>query len=165
MPSKQGVKLMLNFERLKAKIKQNKILQYLIICAVSILIILLLSIIFKSNSEEIDNTTTLEKSLEVALEKIDGIDDVSVLIGYSNSEKVIAYTTITEEINDKIVTTKTPYLINGEVVVLKEPSKQINGVIIVVDGETDVLTKIKIQNVTTAFLDVGANIVEIIGTK
>lgn len=155
---------MTSFEKIKSKIKENKILQYLIICAVSILIILFLALIFNGKSDDIDKTS-IEKSLENALEKIEGVDDVSVLIAYSDSEKVIAYTTVTENLNGVITSTKTPYILNGEVVVIKEPAKEICGVIVVVEGDDDILTKIKIQNVTTTFLDVDASLVEIIGAK
>ncbi len=155
---------MTSFEKIKSKIKENKILQYLIICAVSILIILFLALIFNGKSDDIDKTS-IEKSLENALEKIEGVDDVSVLIAYSDSEKVIAYTTVTENLNGVITSTKTPYILNGEVVVIKESAKEICGVIVVVEGDDDILTKIKIQNVTTTFLDVDASLVEIIGAK
>ena len=153
-----------DLSKIKAKIKGNKIIQYLLICVLSILIIILLSVIFNNNDGNLQKSD-IEKTLETALEKIDGIDDVSVLIGYVDTEKQIAYTTVTEKVEGATILTKTPYLINGDVVVLKEPSQEISGVIVVVDGVNNIATKIKIQNVVTTFLDVDLNLVEIVGAK
>jgi len=60
-----------------------------------------------SNSVVIESVETTEKRLENILSKIDGISDVSVMINYSTTDKVIPVYDIKENIDEEISDGKT----------------------------------------------------------
>ena len=150
------------------KIKENKTLQYLIIGAISVIIIVILAVIFNGSNKT--KTTsyvdTLEAKLEETLSKIDGAGKVSVIITVENeTAKAVAYTTTTEKTSNGTKTTKTPLVVNGEVVYLGDAYPTITGVLIVAEGAKNLSVLTKLQYATTTLLNVDVSKVEILPSK
>ena len=150
------------------KIKENKTLQHLIIGAISVIIIVILAVIFNGSNKT--KTTsyvdTLEAKLEETLSKIDGAGKVSVIITVENeTAKAVAYTTTTEKTSNGTKTTKTPLVVNGEVVYLGDAYPTITGVLIVAEGAKNLSVLTKLQYATTTLLNVDVSKVEILPSK
>ena len=155
------------------KIKRNKKLQYLLVAIFSIIIIF----IFLSNfvtkesvsesSLDIDNyVSRLENNLEKALNEVDGAGKVSVVITVeSGMETVLAMETIENQTSSGTEIKKTPIIVNGKPIVLKEKYPKIIGVLIVAEGAKNIATLTKIQQATKSLLDINVNQIEILTMK
>lgn len=121
-----------------------------------------------------DYTNDLETRLTKVLAKIEGIDDVNVMITLESSpELVIAYSleekTITNTqgttVNDSVTIVKDPIIVsvNGSSspLILTEILPKIKGVMIVAKGANDIKLKLDILNATSKLLGVSINSIEI----
>ena len=151
------------------KIKNNKILSYVLIA-----ILLIVAVLFftfnktnkgKTEVESVDYVTRLENRLENVLSNVEGAGRVKVVITLeSGMETVLAYKTITTETADGIEIEQTPILVNGKTVTLMEKYPKINGVLIVVEGNS-ISVRTRIQQATTSLLDVNLSQIEILTMK
>ena len=150
------------------KLSENKILQYILIAVISIIVIVVLSVIFKDKdkSENPTYTSILEEKLENKLSSIKGVGEVEVIITVSSENvKEIAYTTVTERTENGSISTKTPLLINGKTVELGDATPEILGIVIIAEGANDIFVMSKLQQATTTLLNVEANKIEVLPMK
>ena len=151
------------------KIKNNKILSYVLIAILLIGAVLFFTF-FGTNKndtevESVDYVTRLERRLEEALSKVEGAGKVKVVITLeSGMETVLAYKTIKTETANGIEIEETPILVNGKTVTLMEKYPKINGVLIVVEGNS-IGVRSRIQQATTSLLDVNLSQIEILTMK
>jgi len=152
------------------KIKENKKIQIAIILTLLVFMILLLCFggVFQKTSDEqtdvaLNYVAQLENRLQNTIKKINGVGDVNVIINVeSGMETVIAMEKTINKTADGIETVEKPVLVNGKTVVLKEAYPKIVGVIIVAEGASNITLMTKIQQATTALLDINANKIEIL---
>ena len=157
-----------NSNKLIKKIKESKTFQYVVIGIISVIIILILALVFNGSnkSKSVAYTTSLEAKLEETLSKIDGAGKVSVVISVENeSVKEVAYTTTTEKTSNGTKTTKTPLVVNGEVVYIGDATPTITGVLIVAEGAKNLSVLTKLQYATTTLLNVDVSKIEILPAK
>lgn len=155
------------------KIRTNKKLQAIIISIFAIILLAIIIINFKPNSEsnnsnnEIDNyVQNLETKLEKTLSTVKGAGKVSVVITIeSGKETVIAKKTTTIQTENGITTEDTPILVNGKVVTLKELYPKIIGVLIVCEGANNFNVVYNIQQATVSLLNINVNQIEILDMK
>ncbi len=157
------------------KIKINKKLQYVIVLVLSVLVIVIFCINFKSGDNNLQNSTTdivsnyvnqLEIRLSDNLSKVKGAGKVSVIISIkSGMETVLAMNTTTTVTENGTFIEETPIILNGKTVVLKELYPEITGVLIVAEGADNISVLKKIQQATTSLLDIEINQIEILTMK
>lgn len=161
-----------SFDRIINKFKNKKFLQYLLIVILIILaFFLFFGDLFKiEQSGNVDDVTsyvnTLENKLTKTLSRVDGAGKVAVVISVkSGMETVLATETLVTETESKKETLKTPLIVNGKTVVLKELYPEIGGVLIVCEGADKISVMSKIQQATMSLLDVKIDQIEILSMK
>ncbi len=164
----------LTLKSLTDKIKNNKILQFLLIIVLVFFVFLLFfGDLIKNDDNKLSSVDTvsvyvdsLENRLEKALNKVDGAGKVSVVISVkSGMETVLASETIIKETENGKEKVETPIIINGKTVVLKELYPEITGVLIVAEGADNIAVMNKIQQATMSLLDIKINQIEILSMK
>lgn len=151
------------------KIKNNKILSYVLIAILLIVAVLFFTFTGTNKKdvkvENVDYVSRLENRLETVLSNVEGAGKVKVVITLeSGMETVLAYKTITTETEKGVEIEQTPILVNGKTVTLMEKYPKINGVLIVVEGNS-IAVKSRIQQATTSLLDVNLSQIEILTMK
>lgn len=151
------------------KIKNNKILSYVLIAVLLIVAVLFFTFTGTNKKdvevENLDYVSRLENRLETVLSKVEGAGKVKVVITLeSGMETVLAYKTITTETEKGVEIEQTPILVNGKTVTLMEKYPKINGVLIVVEGNS-IAVKSRLQQATTSLLDVNLSQIEILTMK
>ncbi len=152
------------------KFKENKKLQYLIVCiclAVLLVVVLSSTIITKNTNNQVTSideyVTNLEKKLVKTLSKVEGAGDVSVVITVeSGMETVLASKTTTTNSNGGVIVEESPIIINGKTVTVKEKYPKIVGVLIVAEGADNIAVMRKLQQATISLLDININQIEIL---
>ena len=164
---------MSNKQSIFDKIKSNKKIQFIIVAALCLIIIVVFACNLFTNKNTLNSSTVsesyvkeLEERLTKTLNKVEGAGKVSVVITVeSGMETVIAMkTTVTETANGK-ETVETPVLVNGKTVVLKEKYPKITGVLIVAEGADSIRLLSKIQQATMSLLDINIQQIEILTMK
>ncbi len=151
------------------KLKNNKILRYVIIAFLVIALLLILTVkTEQSNSVLSDNLSyvnNLESKLEKALSNVEGAGNVKVVITVeSGMETVLAMKTVKTETVNGIEIEETPILINGKTVTLMEKYPKITGVLIVLESTNFAVIK-RIQDATKSLLDINYSQIEILTMK
>ncbi len=151
------------------KIKNNKIIKYILIASLLIILTLLLTFCFNEKGEKaVDNenyVTSLEDRLEKALSKVEGAGDVKVVITVeSGMETVLAMKTLKTETEKGVEIEETPILVNGKTVTLMEKYPKIIGVLIVLEGN-NFAVRSRIQEATTSLLNISLSQIEILTMK
>lgn len=154
------------------KLKNNKTAEYIFLGIISLAVILVLAFSFAKPAEsavyEGDETVTYVKDLENRLTKslseVKGAGDVSVVITVeSGKETVLAEETVTiTDENGKITVTKTPIMVNGKPVVLKENYPKIVGVLIVAQGASSIGVMKNLQQAAASLLNIEISRIEIL---
>ncbi len=154
------------------KIKSNKKIQYFIVAACVLLLIVILFGNFSTNKQQISDgqtlsyVTHLENRLSNTLSKVKGAGKVSVVITVeSGMETVLASKTTTTQTSNGTETGKTPIVVNGKTIVVKELYPEIIGVLIVAEGANDFAVLNRIQQATISLLDINVNQIEILSMK
>lgn len=160
-----------NTRKLSDIINANKPLYYSILGIVAVIfIVLIFGGIFneeKKTAATSNNASAyaaeLEDKLENILSKIEGAGKVSVAISLESGAETVLATeiTVTETVNGT-ETVKTPIIINGETVVLKELYPKIAGVLIVAEGANSISVLSRIQQAAVSLLDININQIEIL---
>ena len=151
------------------KVKNNKILSYVLIAILLIIAVLFFTFTGTNKKEleveNLDYVSRLENRLENVLSNVEGAGKVKVVITLeSGMETVLAYKTITTETANGVEIEQTPILVNGKTVTLMEKYPKINGVLIVVEGNS-IAVKSRLQQATTSLLDVNLSQIEILTMK
>lgn len=161
-----------NNKNILNKLKSNKKITTIIAILISILLVLFIISSFSSKEKTTENSfaeeyiCSLEDKLTEVLSKIDGADDVNVIIkAESGMETVLAKETIIKETINGKETIESPITVNGKTVVLKELYPKITGVLIVTEGAKSISIMNKLQQATTSLLGVDIKNIEIISTK
>lgn len=153
------------------KIKTNKKYQIIIISVLFSLLLLMigLSFINENSSIEEDDTNVqsyvqnLEKKLEDKLSKVEGVNNVSVIINVKNDMKtILASEVIKTEENGKTVIEEKPIIINGKTVVINQEFPEITGVLIVLDGVKNLSVINRVQQATITLLNIKLSQIEIL---
>lgn len=159
---------LLNLKDKILKSKKARIIIAVLLCVLLFLIVFFRNFSAKSTAENTysDYVTSLEVKLSETLSSVKGAGKVSVVITVeSGMETVLAMkTTITETSKGK-ETVKTPILVNGKTVVLKEMYPKITGVLIVCEGASSISVMNKIEQATVSLLDVNVNQIQILTMK
>ncbi len=151
------------------KLKNNKIIRYVLIAFLVISILLLLTVKTEQSnnvlSDNLSYVNNLEYKLEKALSKVDGAGNVKVVITVeSGMETVLAMKTVKTETVNGIEIEETPILINGKTVTLMEKYPKITGVLIVLESTNFAVIK-RIQDATKSLLDINYSQIEILTMK
>ncbi len=105
----------------------------------------------------------LEKRLEQALCKMEGVSDVKVVINYESSgEKVPATSTDTSVSEDESKQKTEITTISGDALILKEREPEVRGVIVVAKGAEDIGVRVNMISAVTTLLGITAEKVEIL---
>lgn len=156
------------------KIKSNKKIQFGIIIALLLIIIILFILPINTNQSKdtkvLSNVDVYVNSLETRLEntlaKVSGVGKVSCVITVeSGMETVLAMKTTTTINSSGTETVETPIVVNGKTIVLKELYPKINGVLIVAEGAKNITVMTRIQQATQSLLDIGPDKIEILSMK
>ena len=157
------------------KLKSGKGIQYFSIILIAIILILCLTLGFSDNDktektaqkDSVESyVSDLEKRLSIALSKVNGVGDVSIVITVeSGMETVLASKKTTIETSDGVEIEETPIIINGKTVVIKETYPKIIGVLIVAKGADNFSAMARIQQAVISLLDINLNQIEILTMK
>lgn len=152
----------------------NKKFQYVLVCVLAVLVVLIFVLSFMPNSQvksdEIgvvdEYVKSLESRLSNTLSQVKDAGKVSVVITVeSGMETVLAMKTTTKENGSIIETETSPILVNGKTVVIKEKYPNIVGVLIVCQGANNITVLSKIQQATVSLLNINLNQIEILAMK
>jgi len=153
------------------KIRTNKKIQYAVIGAMLIIVLLIFLFGFKVEEEQIVYTqdeittyvTNLENKLSKTLSEVAGAGNVKVIITVeSGKETVFAMKTTTKEGINGVESETSPIIINGKPVVVKELYPKIIGVLIVAKGANNISVMNRLQQATISLLDINLNQIEIL---
>ena len=156
------------------KIRTNKKIQYAVIGAMLIIVLLIFLFGFKVEEEQIVYTqdeittyvTNLENKLSKTLSEVAGAGNVKVIITVeSGKETVFAMKTTTKEGINGVESETSPIIINGKPVVVKELYPKIIGVLIVAKGANNISVMNRLQQATISLLDINLNQIEILTMK
>ena len=157
-------------EKLKSKLRNGKVIQFLIVGLSVFIAFLLIIYASKSNSKNVSNDSDvseyvlgLENRLSETLSKVEGAGKVSVVITVNTGkETVLAVKKNTKETSSGVEIEETPIIVNGKTVTIKEKYPDIVGVLIVAEGVDRISVMRKIQDATTSLLGVELNQIEIL---
>lgn len=153
------------------KIRTNKKVQYAVIGAMLIIVLLIFLFGFKVEEEQVVYTqdeittyvTNLENKLSKTLSEVAGAGNVKVIITVeSGKETVLAMKTTTKEGINGVESETSPIIINGKPVVVKELYPKIIGVLIVAKGANNISVMNRLQQATISLLDINLNQIEIL---
>ena len=104
----------------------------------------------------------LENKLISVISSIDGVGSVTVAVTFSDfGEKVYAYETKTQDTASGSVTTTSLVSVGGQPLVTMEKLPTIFGVVVVAQGASDPLVRMKIEQTVVTLLGVSSNLVEV----
>lgn len=152
------------FSGMKTKLKNGKLLEWVIIISLIVMAILIVYNAFfgKKSGETVATTsytTELEVRLAKTLQQIEGVGAVQVMVTTSTENtKVIAEETITNP--DGSTTTK-PVLVGGNVVVIEELPPKIIGVVIVAEGGNNLAVRFALVDAAAAALNIKQSIIKV----
>lgn len=125
-----------------------------------------------------DSYAETEDRLEKLLSEVDGAGDVSVMITYSGTKKVVTAESVEQTSNTKsdnsagssyTVTTTTsetsPVLSGGNAVILQELNPDVVGVVIVAEGARDIGVRLELLRLTATALNVDESVIAISAAK
>lgn len=161
------------FKDLTSKIKNNKLLQYLLIVLLFIVVVFVLfydpsdTTKSEANSNSVDEyVNSMEDRLSNLLSQVEGAGKVSVIISVeSGMQKILAMETVTKETGNHKEIIESPVIVNGKTVTLRELYPKINGVIIVAEGAKNIGVLSKIQQATRSLLNIDLDKIEILSMK
>ena len=105
----------------------------------------------------------IEKELETALCKMNGVEEAKVVINYETSgEKIPAMSTDTIHSENDSRQRSEITTISGSALILKEKLPEVRGVIVVADGAKDIGVRMNIMSAVTTLLGVPSDKVEIL---
>ncbi len=105
----------------------------------------------------------LEKKLEAALSRMQGVGEVSVVINYESSgEKIPAFSTDTSISEDGSNQKTEITSVSGGALILKERQPEIRGAVIVAKGAEDIGVRMSIISAATTLLGITADKVEVL---
>lgn len=119
-------------------------------------------------------TAEIEKKLEEILSEIKGAGKVKVMITYETTAELVTAGTVNTHTNSSAggatkTETITPIIVNNngksELIILKEIMPEIEGVIIVAEGASDIRVRMELMRAARAVLDIDANAIEIFAMK
>lgn len=157
-------KFLENLHKFYGKIKGNKKIQIMLLIAL-ILVILICFFAFSNNTkpkeESIQETNTssyvadLENKLKNSLIKIDGVDDVSVMITLENGfEYVYATEEETKQTASGTLKTTSLVLVSGQPIVVKEIYPTIKGVVVITPAAKNINIRLNILSAIQTVLEV-----------
>lgn len=155
------------FSSLKGKLKNGKLLEWIIIITLVVMAILIIYNAFFTQKKESSvassttsgYTTELEARLAKTLQEIEGVGSVQVMITTSTENtKVIAEETIT---NADGSITKKPILVGGNVVVIEELPPKIIGVVIVAEGGNTLSVRFALIEAAASALNIKQSIIKV----
>lgn len=154
------------FSSLKGKLKNGKLLEWVIILTLIVMAILIIYNAFFSKKKEASvststsgYTTELEARLAKTLQEMEGVGSVQVMITTSTENtKVIAEETIT---NADGSITKKPILVGGNVVVIEELPPKIIGVVIVAEGANSLSVRFALIEAAASALNIQQSIIKV----
>lgn len=153
------------FSGMKIKLKNGKLLEWVIIISLIVMAILIVYNAFfgKKMSATVSTTTNYTTELEVRLAKtlqeIEGVGAVQVMVTTSTENtKVIAEETITNA--DGSSTTR-PVLVGGNVIVIEELPPKIIGVVIVAEGGNDLAVRFALIEAASSALNIKQSIIKV----
>ena len=153
------------FSSLKGKLKNGKLLEWIIIITLVVMAILIIYNAFFTKKQNTDVTTTtgytteLEQRLAQTLQQIEGVGAVQVMVTTSTENtKVIAEETIT---NADGSITKKPILVGGNVVVIEELPPKIIGVVIVAEGGNNLSVRFALIEAAASALNIKQSIIKV----
>lgn len=161
------------FAKIKS-VKNIEIIIGLVIIAVMIIIYSNVSAAKEKTDAASGGEATLTENLETRLAdilgEIEGAGEVKVMITYAGTgDKITAETTNTHTTTTNgstsstttTTTTSSPVLSGSDVVILQEKMPEINGVIVVAEGASDMKVKLKLMQATATVLGINANSIQI----
>lgn len=124
--------------------------------AAGIIALLILFLYYSTYFTKTENTETdlnygLEKRLAAALEKMQGVGEVQVVINYESTAESVPVEATGEE-----------RLFSQEPYIVKQNMPQVRGVLVVAEGAEDIRIRTELLYAVTALLDVDAAKVEIL---
>lgn len=156
-----------NFIKKLKSIKHIEIYAALIVAVVALLIVI--SSIPKKSEKVISDESyisQMENKIISVVENIEGCGRATVAISYKSvDEKVYAYETETSSSGGVVKQTNSIVTVKGEPLVLKTLPPNILGVVVVAEGATDPIIKLKIIQVVVTLLDVSSQNVQVFTYK
>ena len=157
----------MKLNELLKRIKSTKNIELIlagILCAI-ILLVFLFGFTTENQVEQTfsDYVLNYEKQIEKTLKQISGVKDISIAISFENGvEKIYAYET-NEKTTGEVTTVTTELIISsGEPILLKELAPKIQGVLVVVECNSNPVVKFEITKALTTLLNVSQEQINVI---
>lgn len=155
------------FEKLK-KVKNIEIIIAVVLC---VIVLIIFFADFSPKKQETASTfelyaSQLESKLENILSKIEGVGKVEVALTYNGQIKQVFAVNTQTQSNGTGTTTKTEIvLVDGSPLVEEEILPQIIGVLIVMQGANNGVTRLRVIEAVTALLNIDKDQIKIMSYK
>lgn len=161
---------MSKIEKVLSKLKSTNVYAIVGVALLAVLAVSLLINQKSSNATKFDKQSSaiseynlqLENKLSSVISSLEGVGSVTVAITFADfGQKEYAYESKTQENSSGKVTEQTIVTVSGEPLVTKESLPTIFGVVVVAEGASDPLVKMKIVQSVVTLLGVSSNLVEV----